>query len=422
MESFNELELHERLQYAVKELGFSTPTPIQAQAIPEILAGKDVIGLAKTGTGKTAAFTLPTLERFVQSRYDEEYEGPSVLILSPTRELAFQVERNVRELAQYLDINVCLLLGGMPYNRQLRDLENWPDIVVATPGRLLDHLQQKRLTLRTVDTFILDEADRMLDMGFLPDIRRLIGFLGDRERQTLMFSATFPDAIARLASRLMNEPVRIDVTTPIRTPENIRLGAFYVEKMRKPRLLRELLAQPEMTSVMVFCGMKVEADFIYEVLKDDGRNVAVLHSDRDQKERTRALDNFRSGDVNILVATDIAARGLDIKDVTHVVNYDLPNNFEDFVHRVGRTARAEAHGEALSFVTPGDRLTFSQIERKLGRVIERKSFSDLTLDGEWLDETPNLEPVAVESDADATEGAAEPAVASTQPVRRRRRQ
>lgn len=425
MDSFNELKLHERLQYAVKELGFSTPTPIQAKAIPEIMAGKDVIGLAKTGTGKTAAFTLPTLERFLQLRYDADYEGPGVLILSPTRELAFQVERNVRELAKYLDINVCLLLGGMPYNKQLRDLENWPDIVVATPGRLLDHLQQGRLTLRAVDTFILDEADRMLDMGFLPDIRRLIGFLGDRERQTLMFSATFPDPIARLASRLMKDPVRVDVTTPIRTPENIILGAFYVEKVRKPRLLRELLAQPEMTSVMVFCGMKIEADFIYEVLREDGRSVGVLHSDRDQKERTRALDDFREGKVAILVATDIAARGLDIKDVTHVINYDLPNNFEDYVHRVGRTARAEAHGEALSFVTPGDRLTFSQIERKLGRVIDRRSFRDLTIDGEWLDEKPMIS--APEPEVEATpseedgEGEATP-VAAKPPVRRRRRQ
>jgi ATP-dependent RNA helicase RhlE len=423
MESFNELELHERLQYAVKELGFSTPTPIQAKAIPEIMAGKDVIGLAKTGTGKTAAFTLPTLERFVQTRYEAEYEGPAVLILSPTRELAFQVERNVKELARYLDINICLLLGGMPYNKQLRDLDNWPDIVVATPGRLLDHLQQNKLSLRAVDTFILDEADRMLDMGFLPDIRRLIGYLGDRPRQTLMFSATFPDQIAGLASRLMKEPVRVDVTTPIRTPENIILGAFYVEKVRKPRLLRELLAQPEMTSVMVFCGMKVEADFIYEVLKEDGRSVGVLHSDRDQKERTRALEDFREGKVAILVATDIAARGLDIKDVTHVINYDLPNNFEDYVHRVGRTARAEAHGEALSFVTPGDRLTFSQIERKLGRVIDRRSFSDLTIDGEWLDEKPAIQApkTAAVAVAEGDEGVAAETEAKP-PVRRRRRQ
>lgn len=422
MESFNELQLHERLQYAVKELGFSTPTPIQAKAVPEILAGKDVIGLAKTGTGKTAAFTLPTLENFLEHRYEGEYEGPAVLILSPTRELAFQVERNVKELARYLDINVCLLLGGMPYNKQLRDLENWPDIVVATPGRLLDHLQQKRLSLRSVDTFILDEADRMLDMGFLPDIRRLIGFLGNRKRQTLMFSATFPDAIARLAGNLMKDPVRIDVTTPVRTPENIVLGAYYVEKVRKPRLLRELLAQPEMTSVMVFCGMKIEADFIYDVLKEDGRSVGVLHSDRDQKERTRALEDFRQGNVAILVATDIAARGLDIKDVTHVINYDLPNNFEDYVHRVGRTARAEAHGEALSFVTPGDRLTFSQIERKLGRVIERKSFGDLTIDGEWLEEKPNLQAAPAQAPAEGEAAAEDGETVPAKPVRRRRRQ
>ncbi|HLS27314.1 MAG TPA: DEAD/DEAH box helicase, partial [Opitutales bacterium] len=409
----------ERLQYAVQELGFSAPTPIQAKAIPEILSGKDVIGLAKTGTGKTAAFSLPSLQRFLTKHYDAEYVGPRVLILSPTRELAFQVERNVRELAKYLDINVCLLLGGMPYKRQLRDLENWPDIIVATPGRLLDHVEQKNVNLRTIDTFILDEGDRMLDMGFLPDIRRLIRYLGkDSERQTLMFSATFPDAIQRLAGSLMKDPVKVDVTTAVRTPENIVLGAFYIEKVRKPRLLRELLAQPDMNSVMVFCGMKIEADFIYEVLVEDGRNVAVLHSDRDQKERTRALESFRTGDVDILVATDIAARGLDIKDVSHVINYDLPNNFEDFVHRVGRTARAEAHGEALSFVTPGDRLTFEQIERKLGRVIERRTFKDLTLDGDWTSETPNLEPIVepTESDAEGEKPESEP----PKPFRRRR--
>lgn len=419
MENFNELQLHERLQYAVQELGFSTPTPIQAKAIPEILAEKDVIGLAKTGTGKTAAFSLPSIERFLKKHYDSEYEGPRILILSPTRELAFQVERNVRELAKYLDINVCLLLGGMPYNRQLRDLENWPDIIVATPGRLLDHVEQKNVSLQTIDTFILDEADRMLDMGFLPDIRRLIRFLGKRsQRQTLMFSATFPDAIERLAASMMKDPVRVDVTTPIRTPENIVLGAFYIEKVRKPRLLRELLAQADMNSVMVFCGMKVEADFIYEVLVEDGRNVAVLHSDRDQKERTRALESFRKGEVDVLVATDIAARGLDIKDVSHVINYDLPNNFEDFVHRVGRTARAEAHGEALSFVTPGDRLTFEQIERKLGRVIERRTFKDLTLDGDWTSETPNLEPIV--EPKEGGEEAEKSETPAPKPFRRRR--
>jgi len=423
MENFNELKLHERLQFAVKELGFSTPTPIQAKAVPEIMAGKDVIGLAKTGTGKTAAFTLPTLERFLERYYDTEYEGPRVLILSPTRELAFQVERNVKEFAKYLDINICLLLGGMPYKKQLQELHDWPDIVVATPGRLLDHLEQRNLYLNTVDTFILDEADRMLDMGFLPDIRRLIRYLGEGERQTLMFSATFPDAIASLASRLMKDPVRIDVTTAVRTPENIRLGAFYVEKVRKPRLLRELLSKPDMTSVMVFCGMKIEADFIYDVLQGEGRSVAVLHSDRDQKERTRALEDFRSGRVNILVATDIAARGLDIKDVTHVINYDLPNNFEDFVHRVGRTARAEAHGEALSFVTPGDRLTFTQIARKVGRSIERHSMPEITLDGDWLEEQVSVAPAtqAPEPAEEGGEGKAEEAAPARVQRRRGRR-
>lgn len=417
MENFNELKLHERLQYAVKELGYATPTPIQAKSIPEILAGRDVIGLAKTGTGKTAAFTLPTLQRFLERHYDNEYEGLRVLILSPTRELAFQVERNVREFAKYLDLNVCLLLGGMPYNRQLRELESWPDIVVATPGRLLDHVQNNRLDLRMVDTFILDEGDRMLDMGFLPDIRRLIHFLGNRDRQTLMFSATFPDAIARLAANLMKDPVRVDVTTAVRTPENIRLGAFYVEKMRKPRLLRDLLGRPGMKSIMVFCGMKVEADFIYDVLKEDNLNVAVLHSDRDQKERTRALEDFRNGNVSVLVATDIAARGLDIKDVSHVINYDLPSNFEDFVHRVGRTARADAHGEALSFVTPGDRLTFEQIERKVGRPIERHSCNGITLDGDWLDEKPQIAPVEASTEESGETSEDEPA----RPAKRRRR-
>lgn len=421
MEDFKELKLHERLEFAVRELGFGKPTPIQAQAIPVILEGRDVIGLAKTGTGKTAAFTLPVLERFLERHYDAEYEGLRILILSPTRELAFQVERNVREFARYLDINVCLLLGGMPYGKQLRDLENWPDIVVATPGRLLDHIQQKRLSLETVDTFILDEADRMLDMGFLPDIRRLIDYLGRGERQTLMFSATVPDAIARLAARLMKDPVSIDVTDAIRTPDKIRQAAFYVEKVRKARLLRELLAQPDMTSVMVFCGMKVEADFVYEMLLHDNRSVAVLHSDRQQKERTRALDEFREGKVAILVATDIAARGLDIKDVTHVINYDLPSNFEDYLHRVGRTARAEADGEAISFVTPADRLVFEQIERKVGRPIERLSLHDVTIEGDFAASKPLVDPVPAVLPESGEENPDDgPPVPVSSPRRRRR--
>ncbi len=421
MEDFSELKLHERLEFAVRELGFTKPTPIQAQAVPAIMEGRDVIGLAKTGTGKTAAFTLPVLELFLERHYDTDYEGPRVLILSPTRELAFQVERNVREFAKYLDLNICLLLGGMPYGKQLRDLENWPDIVVATPGRLLDHIQQRNLSLKTVDTFILDEADRMLDMGFLPDIRRLLDYLGSGKRQTLMFSATFPNAIASLATKLMNDPVRFDVTDPVRTPDKIRQMAYYVEKVRKPRLLRDLLAQPDMTSVMVFCGMKVEADFVYEMLKNDGRSVVVLHSDRQQKERTRALDEFREGKVAILVATDIAARGLDIKDVTHVVNYDLPNNFEDYVHRVGRTARAEAHGEAISFVTPADLLAFETIERNVGRPIERHSMSEVTMDGDFMKGKPVVAAAPAAAMPDGIVLAEGASAAPAKPVRRRRR-
>ncbi len=379
MNSFSDYPFDERIRKAIDDLGFTKPTPIQSQTIEPIADGRDVIGIAQTGTGKTAAFVLPSLQRYLQRDPGEVYAGPRVLILSPTRELAAQVDENIQQLARYADLRVALLLGGVPYRKQLQALDSEPEIIVATPGRLIDHLQQKNTHLRAVDVFILDEADRMLDMGFMPAIHQIIGFLGKGKRQTLMFSATFPAPIERLAARLLNDPIRVDVSPPIRTPEKIQQGAFYVEKMRKPRLLRELLALPNMTSVMVFCGMKVEADFIHEVISSDGFRVGVLHSDRDQKERTRALESFRNGDFAILIATDIAARGLDIKDVTHVINYDLPNNFEDYVHRVGRTARAEADGEALSFVTPGDLLTFQKIEAELGRPIERFDFGDLTM-------------------------------------------
>ncbi len=379
MNSFSEYPFDERIRKAIEELGFTKPTPIQSQTIEPIAEGRDVIGIAQTGTGKTAAFVLPTLQRYLQRDPAEEYKGPRVLILSPTRELAAQVDDSIKQLAKHADFRVALLLGGVPYGKQLQALGNDPEVIVATPGRLIDHVQQKNTHLRAVDVFILDEADRMLDMGFMPAIHQLIGFLGKGERQTLMFSATFPDPIARLASRLLKDPVRVDVSPPVRTPEKIKQGAFYIEKVRKPRLLRELLALPNMTSVMVFCGMKVEADFIHEVISGDGFEVGVLHSDRGQKERTRALDEFRNGSCAVLIATDIAARGLDIKDVSHVINYDLPNNFEDYVHRVGRTARAEAEGEALSFVTPGDLLTFNKIEADLGRLIERYDFEGVTM-------------------------------------------
>ena len=379
MNSFSEYPFDERIRKAIDDLGYTRPTSIQSRTFMPIIEGRDLIGIAQTGTGKTAAFVLPSLQRYLRRDPGEAYTGPRVLILSPTRELAAQVKESIEELAKYAEFRVALLLGGVPYGKQVKALQDDPEVIVATPGRLIDHVQKRNTHLQAVDVFILDEGDRMLDMGFMPAIRQIIGLLGKGPRQTLMFSATFPEPIARLASRLMKDPVSVDVTPPVRTPEKIRQGAFYVEKMRKPRLLRELLALPNMTSVMVFCGMKVEADFIYEVISGDGFNVGVLHSDRDQKERTRALQAFREGKYSILIATDIAARGLDIKDVTHVINYDLPNNFEDYVHRVGRTARAEADGEALSFVTPGDLLTFNKIEAHLQRAIERFDFGEVTI-------------------------------------------
>lgn len=390
MKKFLELGFDPHISRAVYELGFSEPTAIQQAAIPATMEGRDVIGIAQTGTGKTAAFALPSLHKFVTTHYDEEYQGPRILVLSPTRELAFQVEEKFREFAKYLELSICLLLGGVPYPKQLRELRHGPDIIVATPGRLLDHLKQKNLQLDTVTTFVLDEADRMLDMGFLPDIRELLRYLGPTKRQTLMFSATFPGPIEHLASRLMTDPVRVDVTPTIATPEKIVQGAFYVEKMRKPALLRSLLAEEGMNSVMVFCGMKVEADFIHEVLTEDGVQVGIIHSNRQQKQRLDALQKFRDGTYPVIIATDIAARGLDIKDVTHVINYDLPNTYEDYVHRVGRTARAEAHGEALSFITPSDYLTFLGIEKKLGRPIARRTFGDLTVAAGWPEEESGL--------------------------------
>ncbi|AWN45003.1 DEAD/DEAH box helicase [Methylobacterium terrae] len=367
--SFAELGLSEKVQQAVEAAGYTTPTPIQAQAIPHVLARRDVLGVAQTGTGKTAAFTLPMLTLLEQGR--ARARMPRTLILEPTRELAAQVEENFERYGSNHKLNVALLIGGVSFADQDLKITRGVDVLIATPGRLLDHFERGKLLLTGVELLVIDEADRMLDMGFIPDIERIVKMV-PFTRQTLFFSATMPPEIQRLADDFLHNPVRIEVARPASTAATItqRLVATGAEGHQKRKTLRKLIrAAEELNNGIIFCNRKRDVAQLQKSLSNHGFNVAALHGDMDQRARMAALDAFRSGEVPLLVASDVAARGLDIPAVSHVFNFDVPHHAEDYVHRIGRTGRAGRSGAAFTLIGRGDEKSLSAIETLIGQPI-----------------------------------------------------
>jgi ATP-dependent RNA helicase RhlE len=363
--AFSALGLSDALAFGVQEMGYVTPTPIQAQAIPVVLQGGDVIGSAQTGTGKTAAFALPIIQRL------GTHGKLRCLILEPTRELALQVEEAFQKYAKFTDLRVTIVYGGVGYGKQEDDLRRGVDIIAATPGRLLDHLERGNCSLANIDILVLDEVDRMLDMGFLPDVRRIVQQC-PKARQTLFFTATLPPELEQLASWALRDPVKIEIGR-VRSPAETVAHAFYpVVATQKFDLLHQLLERTDFKSVIIFCRTRMGADRIAHRLEKSGHTVGVMHSDRNQRERIEALQGFKTGKYEVLVATDIAARGLDIAGVSHVINYDVPENAEDYVHRIGRTGRAQNSGDAFTLVTEEDVRDARSIERYMGVSVERK--------------------------------------------------
>ena len=362
---FTKLGLSPAVLDGVRAAGYVTPTPIQLRGIPLVLAGRDVIGSAQTGTGKTAAFALPIL-----SKLGRHAPGPRALILEPTRELAAQVETAFHDYARFTDLKTTVVFGGVGYGRQLDELRAGTDVLVATPGRLLDHLERGTVRLDKVQFLVLDEADRMLDMGFLPDVRRILDRC-PRQRHTSLFSATIPPQIETLIQWAMKNPETIEIGARRTPAETVKHVIYPVADSQKSDLVLELLKRVDYNSVLVFCRTKHGADRVAGLLKRNNHAVAVLHSNRTQKEREQALRGFREGRYEVLVATDIAARGLDIADVSHVVNYDVPQHPEDYIHRIGRTGRAEASGDAFTIMTAEDASHVFAIERFISQKIPR---------------------------------------------------
>jgi ATP-dependent RNA helicase RhlE len=362
--SFDSLGLSAASLRAVSEQGYTEPTPIQARVIPVVLAGRDVMAGAQTGTGKTAGFTLPLLERLMAAGPPQGPRRVRALILTPTRELAAQVGESVRVYGKYLPLKSAVIFGGVSINPQIAELRRGVDIVIATPGRLLDIAQQRQIDLSRVEIFVLDEADRMLDMGFLPDIRRVIALLPQR-RQSLLFSATFPDDIRQLANKLLHQPESVEIGQRNATADRIEQAIYFVDKGGKRGVLSWLIGSQNWSQVLVFTRTKHGANRLAEQLVQDGLTAAAIHGNKSQGARTRALADFKRGAVRVLVATDIAARGLDIDQLPHVVNFDLPEVPEHYVHRIGRTGRAGNEGLAVSLVANDERGLLKDIEKLL---------------------------------------------------------
>ncbi len=372
--NFDQLGLAEPILRAVLEQGYTTPTPIQAQAIPAVLQGGDLLAAAQTGTGKTAAFTLPILHRLSQTEQARDPQGrviPRVLVLVPTRELAAQVAESVRDYGKNLKLRSMVMYGGVGMQPQLDALKRGVDIVVATPGRMLDHHGQRSLNLSGIDTLVLDEADRMLDMGFIHDIKRVLALL-PKQRQNLLFSATFSDEIKTLANGLLNKPAVIEVARRNATAATVQQTVHPVGRERKRELLSHLIRESNWYQVLVFMRTKHGANRLAEQLNTDGIGADAIHGNKSQGARTRALASFKSGKLQVLVATDIAARGIDIDQLPMVVNYELPNVPEDYVHRIGRTGRAGADGQAISLVCVDELRFLRDIEQLIGKPIDRK--------------------------------------------------
>ena len=372
---FTDLGLAEPLLRAVRDQGYDTPTPIQAQAIPAVLNGGDLLAGAQTGTGKTAGFTLPMLHRLAAAPTKKDARGRTAiraLILTPTRELAAQVEESVRTYGKYLPLTSMVMFGGVGMGPQIDKLKRGVDILVATPGRLLDHHQQRTLDLSHVEIFVLDEADRMLDMGFIHDIKKVLAVL-PAKKQSLLFSATFSDDIKALADKLLNQPALIEVARRNQTAETIAQKMHPVGREKKKELLAHLIKSGDWHQVLVFTRMKHGANRLAEYLNDHGIGAMAIHGNKSQAARTKALAEFKTGDLPVLVATDIAARGIDIDMLPHVVNFELPNVPEDYVHRIGRTGRAGAQGEAISLVCLDEEIFLKDIEKLIKRSIPRET-------------------------------------------------
>jgi ATP-dependent RNA helicase RhlE len=362
--SFQDFGLSDEVVHGVQSMGFVDPTPIQLRAFPLILAGKDLVGTAQTGTGKTAAFALPILTMLGQ------HGKFRCLVLEPTRELAAQVETAFRDYGRFTDLRATVVHGGVGYGKQRQELKHGVDVVIATPGRLLDHLEQGTMHFRDVIILVLDEVDRMLDMGFLPDVRRIVQHL-TTDRQTLLFSATLPPEIERLAASVLREPETIEIGARRSPAETVTHAVYPVAAEQKFDLLMALLERTNFDSALIFCRTKHGADRIAHQLKHAKHSVAILHSNRTQRERIEALEGFKSGKYEVMVATDIAARGLDIAGVSHVINYDVPEHPEDYVHRIGRTGRAQNVGDAFTLMNGEEVGAFHAIEHFIGQKIPR---------------------------------------------------
>ena len=368
--NFSELGLAEPIQRALSARNHVVPTPIQARAIPELLAGKDILGIAQTGTGKTAAFALPILHQLSQGHQQSGQKGgarnPRALVLAPTRELAIQINDEFRSYSQFMHLRQTVIYGGVSQRPQVGALTRGVDVVIATPGRLLDLMGQRRVRLDAVEFLVLDEADRMLDMGFIHDVRKIIATL-PKQRQSLLFSATMPSDVARLSSEILIDPIRIEVTPQATPIERLEQCIYHVETAAKAALLVKILEDPGLSRVIVFARTKHRANRVADKLGKCGVDAEAIHGNKSQGARQRALKRFRDGDARVLVATDIAARGIDVDGVTHVINYELPNEPESYVHRIGRTARAGLGGTAFSFCDRTERGYLRDIERLIKR-------------------------------------------------------
>ncbi|MBI2435053.1 MAG: DEAD/DEAH box helicase [Candidatus Hydrogenedentes bacterium] len=367
--SFETLPIDPRCLHALKKLGITQPTPVQARAIPLALEGRDVTAIAQTGTGKTLAFGLPALTRLAATK-----GGASrMLVLTPTRELAQQVHGVLENFGRALGLNAVCIYGGAGIERQAQLLRRGCAIIVATPGRLLDHLERGTVRLDKIEVLVLDEADRMLDMGFMPDIKRIMAKI-PKERQTLMFSATLPGEIGDLAATLQRNPAKIVIGAVATPAAAVRQGVYTVEQNGKLMLLSQILRQPQVGPALVFLRTKHRTDRIAKALHQEGFKVQAIHGGRSQRQRDQAIDGFRQGRYTVLVATDVAARGLDVQGITHVVNFDIPKTSDDYIHRIGRTARASASGDAITFVSPEEHRELSSIEKALGKRLPREEW------------------------------------------------
>ncbi|MEE2970778.1 MAG: DEAD/DEAH box helicase [Pseudomonadota bacterium] len=364
--SFLDLGLSPELLHAIEDAGYVTPTPIQAQAIPPALTGRDVLGCAQTGTGKTAAFTVPMIEALSAGR--AKARMPRSLILTPTRELATQIAENFEIYGKYHKLSMALLIGGVSMDAQVRKLDRGVDVLIATPGRLLDHFERGRILMSDIKILVIDEADRMLDMGFIPDVERIVKNLS-KIRQTLFFSATMPKEIRRLADAFLMNPKEISVAPPASPAETVAQHLTVVGARDKRDALRKLINNEDVRNALVFCNRKRDVDRLFKSLKKHGFNAAALHGDMDQMSRTKTLGAFKDNEITILVASDVAARGLDINDLSHVFNFDVPIHAEDYVHRIGRTGRAGKDGKAFTLATPEDGVFVSAIVKLIGKEI-----------------------------------------------------